>query len=369
MTEDWAPAQLTDEEEAEYQEEQDSATEDEPAQLNPNSHEDQDDPPQIDRRSTAERLSEEEEPEKEPEATTKEESKPGKTVKTDTSATTETQPEDDWWEKMSPEEQKKNAQGLYAEVKNLRETRREVRENLKEEQEESDRRIQKMMEDKFAKLNKDSEPPAEVPDPEYDPEGYADHLRAREEALAEREKVITDQQELSEADQKINSTVMRQEQAFNAEQPDYFQTIQQGRAAAVNQLKTQYEQARIPDAESLAQARVDEYMGGKMREIIAQGGDVAAWAYQEAKTYIQPANGAADEVKQPAAPAKPSGESTAAAITAGEKAAKGLGKGGGTSVGELTPEDISHLKGEEFDKAYEAWENKQLGKSPDWTPT
>ncbi|KKK78649.1 hypothetical protein LCGC14_2841460, partial [marine sediment metagenome] len=318
------------------------------------------DPMVVDRRPPSERFADESEVDTE--TTTSEEKPEEKTVETKASETTETQPEPDWWEKMTPEEQRRHATGLQSEVSKIRETRRD-------ERDENERRIQKMLEDKLSEFKSQGEAEQEVPDPDLDSDEYVEYWKGRETDILARENAIDEQQTLSVEDQRINSEVIQQEQAFHKTQPDYYQVVQEGREAAVNHLKKQYELERNPNADQLARQRVETFMGDKMREIIGRGGDVAAYAYQEAKSFLSASTNANVSPASVETPTKPSGESTAEAIAAGEKASKGLGKGGsGASVGELTPESISHIRGEEFDKALDEWENRIIGQPNNWTP-
>ena len=133
---------------------------------------------------------------------------------------------------------------------------------------------------------------ADIPDPDYEPEQYTEYWKNKEADITAREQVLAEQATLSDEDQRVNVEVQKQERAFNDEQPDYYQVVQQGREAAINHLRNQYQLERNPNADQLARQRVDEYMGAKTREIIARGGDVAAYAYQEAKGYIGSVSGA-----------------------------------------------------------------------------
>lgn len=353
---DWAVSELTDEEEAEMQAEQENASEEEPVQVHLKDEEGEENLLVTDQRPPSERYAGDEK--EDIEATTSEESKPESEVKSDTSETTEEKPEPDWWDKMSPEDQRKHALGLQSEVSKIRETRRD-------ERDENERRIQKMMEDKFSEFKSQNAPDPVIPDREYDPDEYMDRQDARlkeyEAADAQRREVDTEQSEQQVGFDKLNKFVMDQEDLFAQNNTDYFDAIKWGRAERAKRHMGEYgidEAAAI----SLTNREIND-AAVNVRDL---GGNAALVFYNEAKKMgwgkESNANGAEPKTKS-------TGEDTAAAITAGEKAAKGLGKGGsGSTVGELTPESISHLTGDEFDKALEEWENKIIGEQGNWTP-
>jgi len=387
MTESsWAPDPMTEEEIRAYQAEIDNASEDEPPQLNPHSHEDPEDPPQIDRRTTSERLMpQEEKPAEEERAQAPSRDEKGKFVAKDPEAKAEkteaepeeekppghpTEAEQEWFKAMPPEAQK-HYMGLKSQTARLREQRRM-------EREEAERRFKVMTEavkKQVAESLKARTPP---PDPDLDPDGYRQHTDAELAALkAEKDAQTKAEAEQAQQQREMASLVEYVQDAegeFYEEHPDYFD--------AINHAKTQaakYFMDEFGVTPAVAQERVTAEIVKMAKETQALGGNVAHRFYRRAVQEFgwgkQPATSQepAQEAAQTGAEAPkppPRGDTTAATIQAGQKAAKGLGKGGGTgSVGPLTAEDVWATKnGEEFEEKYSRWLAQQMGADSDWTP-
>jgi len=363
MTENWAAAELTEEQTAEMAKEQAEASDTEPAQLNPRAHEDQDNPPQVDHRSASERLIEESE-----KADKKEEDVTEKTVETETSERTEvtdkkeeesaqTRQEGDIdtdWFRALPDEAKGHYRGLKSEMARIREQRQN-------EREDSERRINEMMEslpERITRGIKESQPPLPEPDSDEDPEAFKAYHAQR---TADAEAIAKDAGErsvVSQDEQKLLAWMARQE-SDDPEFKTYFgylydkmvdQKVSEGRGRKAAENETR--QIGINAGRALMNEE-----GGDWVKAVRHAAVQAGWK----------ANGPGEVA---AIQTKTSGEETAATIAAGEKSAKTLGKGGsGASMGELTIEDITNITDpEEHAKAYQAWVDKQTGNESGWTP-
>jgi hypothetical protein len=401
MTESWAPDPLTPEEEAEYRKTVAEAREDEPAQFPEHVGEDPDDPPQIDRRSAIERyLPDEEKPPDEQvkpadKAETETEKKTEEPAKTEPerdeqgrfkAKETETAPAPDkppeevpkpkertypaWLEKI-PETERKSAQEY---IDNMHASRTQAREQKRQQEAEFKHRTQeweRIVTERIAEAMKGQQQPVEEPDPYEDPEGFkAFHQQRSQEAgkIVEQAQALTKEQQERQA---FSDYLVAQEREFSEDHPDYTEAV-----------RWAYQQE--------LDARIAKWPGRK-RDVVEQGlqKELAAlqaqyyqedsswpeWAYQTAlqigwgkQQAGSPA--ASATTTAPISKAPTAGEKTAAAIQAGAQAAKTLGKGAVSGVGDLTLEDISNIKDpEEHTKAYLAWVEKQIGQSRDWRPS
>ncbi len=369
MTEPWAVDELTEEQESEMAEEAAEASEEEAPALNPNIAEDGEDPPQIDRSTPSERFATEEQtvaaPEKETETAEEKPEEGEKTSEVAEEPETKEVKRPGWWNKVPAEAQD------Y--IDNLHGARKEARETKREAQEEFDRRSKMYAEtlgEKFAETIKGQQPVVKTeapiaPDPDEDPDGFREFYEAKDRDLEARETKLQEQESSNAELGKLQQNIMSQEAAFRVDNPDYDTVISTGKAAAIAGLASQYEISKIPDAMSKASDEINRRLWSKAEELNGQGGDFAAWVYHYAGQYIPSENG-----EKSAETKTSTGEETAAAIIAGEKSSKALGKSGAnTSTGELTLEDISNIRdADEHDKAYRAWEDAQIGHSSEWRP-
>ena len=358
MAEDWAPEEMTEEEEAAYEKEQNEASEEEPPELDLQAHEDKDDPPQIDRSTISERLGMEEKPAAEDEKPPEGEKKPSGPAA----------PEK-WMESLS-DEAKMHINGLRSEIA-------KTRERVREERDDSEKRFLRMEETVANRIADLSKPPGPdkptAPDPDVDPDGFRKFFE--DEAEASKQELAQFRDQALEQDEYNNlvQSVANKEAAFRVEHPDYDVTITAVKMAAGKLKTAQLVNAGHTqrDASILGPQQIEDQLVSKARELEKSGGNFAQWLYNEAQQLAAkqpPAQTlATEEALQ--APAQTQAEKTAATIAAGQRASKSLGKGGkGTVGGDLTLDEISAIADpEEHDKEYAKWEARMTGKSDNWT--
>lgn len=369
MTENWAPEELSPEEEAEFEKYVSSASEDEPAQLQSGKQIGDEPPAEIDRRTPSERFnlekpSDEESPVADKEAKPEPDEKAEKTAPEQPKGSEKPRPP--WFEAL-PENQREEA-AKY--LDNMHAARAEARAERRRVQEEADRRAklyETTIKETIAKTLKEHTTAEKAPDPDIDPEGYAKYQERRAEDASKRAKELEEQQQQAlqwqQQQQELKSWLTEQEDEFREEHPDYNEAVQY---LAKLEIEKNMEDGAPYEA---AQAETTSKMNKRLLEYHEKGWNIAKWVYNQAvkNGWGQQHNNGQEVATQPKKPAG-KGEKIAEAISAGEKASRALGSGGTSSTGELTLEDISRIKDpDEHDRAYEAWVNRQLGRNPDWT--
>ena len=396
MTESWAPDPLTPEQEAEYDKTLAEAREDEPAQFPEHIGEDADDPVQIDRRPAIERyLPDEEKP--------KEEVKPAEQAKAEpekkAEETAKTAPDRDeqgrfkakeaeaapapdksadepakakepheikrpaWWDKIPPEAQQ------Y--IDNQHASRTQAREQKRQQEAEFKRRTQeweRIVGEKIAAAMKGQQPPVKEPDPYEDPEGFkAFHQQRSQEAskIVEQAQTLTKEQQEQKT---FEDFLLTQEHEFSEDHPDFVEAV---RWAYQKEMDARI--AKWPGRkQDVIESALRQEIGALQVQYYREGSSWPEWAYQTALQIgwgKKPAGttAASATATAPATKVPSAGEKTAAAIQAGAQASKALVKGGSSSVGDLTLEDISNIKDpEEHAKAYAAWIAAAINESPNW---
>ena len=362
MTESWAVGELTEEQEAEVVKEQEEATEDKPAQLNPDTQEDPDDPPQIDRRSISERLGMDEEkptedksePDKKTEATdtTKEEIKSKETASEDVKDQKEIK-RPAFWADLPKEAQE------Y--IDNLAGARKEARENKREMNEEFNRRFKlydESLKTQLTEAVKSTQPKEPEPDPDIEPEKFRDYHTNR---TTEAEKIADEALKL-EVEVKGSNELLGWMADQEADDPDFMPAFNHLKETLVAR---ELEKGRSEEAANQEVYKIARAHGARLKE---EGGSWTTFV----KFYAKEAGwGVEQKQENTTTTEKPngSGKETAEAIVAGEKAAKGLTGGGGENMGDLTLEQIWNIEDpDEHDKAYDNYLRKQLGKNQDWMP-
>ena len=302
--------------------------------------------PEIDRRSAAERFA------PDPEVG---EAKDEPAVETEASEEKEKEAKDeaaeeDWWEKMSPEDKRKHALGLQSEISKIRESRREDRE-------ESERRFKQMMEavpEQISKSIKESQPPLAEPDSDEDPEAFKEYHASKS---AEAEKSAQGAVEAAQV-QRERADLLEWMGGQEANDPDFKAYFDHLFNSSVDR---KVEQGR---SKTVATTETWQILMDAGKQLMTEGGN---WAKAVKYNAVQAGWKADGEKESEKKHEKSSGEETAATISAGEKTSKALGRGGSGVIGKLTQEDIYNIKDpEEFDKAYKAYIDEQLEHSTNW---
>ena len=233
-------------------------------------------------------------------------------------------------------------------IKALRADRRELREQVKQNQ-EFQQKAQERLDTISARMEERTDP---VPDPEMEPDAHREYQDRKIEDYATRE---TEQKKLDEERtkgntelQELQSFVADQEADYVEEHEDYMDALEWGKREYSKRLRSQY---------GLSQEDADAQTFEEIRTLSVQmkgmKGNVPHVLYQQAL-----AMGYGKGKESPASDATTNTDDLKT-IAAGQKAAKNP-RGGGTSKGGLTVEEFAAMDDEDFHKI--ASDNKALKK-------
>lgn len=199
----------------------------------------------------------------------------------------------------------------------------------------------------------------QAPDPEEDPEGYAKHVEAERQRLAEENQKYreaeTEQQKQQQESQALQSYINERESEFVVEAPDYVEAVQWAQQQAVQQLVNQ------GYSHQLAQQEVGEKLTAQAERFRQNGGDIARWAYSQAVNMGWKSGGNQNGNQGGEAASKES-EKSKVDPDKGKKANRSVANAGQAADSELSAVDIDEMTDEQFQRYLKSMRDQEVPK-------
>lgn len=258
------------------------------------------------------------------------------------------------------------------EVTGLRKALGELRSERREEREQMQDRIARLMQDFEKKIEEIKAPAAPPPDKEEDPDAYYAYLeREYQDLKSKTEKQQTEEREQrqkADAAQQVQRRIEQSEAAFREQASDYDDAVNFAIGKLAERYRSNY---GFGEQQAMERARYDA--GVFTVQVIQNGGDPAVAAYNKARE-LGWGRRQQDQEGQPGAEktttengVDAAAEEKARKLQRGHQASRTLGRGGRTAdEGDLTPETIGRIRdGDEFERKYDEWVAKVTGRARD----